>query len=228
LQVNGLSVFDIGQDTHKLDLTLGKIPKLKARRYLDKFYLWTSVNNLKRRQEVLDKFFAFIAYQYESLIDVQRNLDNIQILLGFLNRLLAPIEGSTIVDYGCGTGLSVASASELKIELVGVDRCPTMRRIASDRGMTIWGPGELARQPKNSLDGAFASYVFHLLPHAGGLRLLWARLRSGGVLVANFHKDQGIDLVDACVSEEHGLIRLLESPFGSERHGRYVAYIKEN
>src|SRR6266404_6888331 len=101
LQVNGLSVFDIGQDTHKLDLTLGKIPKLKARRYLDKFYLWTSVNNLKRRQEVLDKFFAFIAYQYESLIDVQRNLDNIQILLGFLNRLLAPIEGSTIVDYGC-------------------------------------------------------------------------------------------------------------------------------
>jgi SAM-dependent methyltransferase len=226
-QLNGLRVFDIGEDVHRLGYALAAIPGLKARRYLDRFHLWTPDNNPRRRQEVLDRFFAFIADQYESLIDVERNLDNIRILLGFLNRLMGPIEAATIVDYGCGTGLSRSPASEFKVELVGVDRCPTMRRIASDRGMTTWGPGVLARQPKNSIDGALASYVFHLLPHSDGLRLLWARLKPGGMLVANFHKNQGMELVEACVREGQGLIHRLESPAGSERHGSYVAYLKE-
>lgn len=227
LQFKGVCLFDIGAEIQEMDETLIMMPNLKAHRYLDKFYLWTPENDSRRRQDVLDRFFELIANEYESLIDVQRNIENIRNLFEFLCELIDPIEGSIIVDYGCGTGLSIEPASGLDIELIGVDRCPTIRQIAASRGMKVWSPGELARQLNSPVHGAFASYVFHLLPHTYGLRLLWKRLKPGGVLVANFHKNQGIELVDSCLEERGGTIRQLHSPSGSERHGPYVAYLKE-
>jgi len=227
LKCKELCLFNVGDETQKLNETINTIPNLKARRYFDKFYLWTPENNDKRRQYVLDRFFELIANEYESLIDVERNLDNIRNLFWFLDRLMDPLERATVVDYGCATGLSIRLATKLDIKLIGFDRCLKMRQIASGRGMIVWSTGELARQPKGSLDGAFASYVFHLLPNTYGLRLLWARLKQGGVIVANFHKNQGTEVVGACIHELKGSVQHLRSPIGSERHGVYVAYRKE-
>lgn len=222
-----LCIFAVEQNFQKLRKALSPIPQFSIRRYLDKFYICTPKDNPKRRQEVLDSFFQLIASEYESLIDIERNTDNIRSLLAILSQLLNPIRGSLIVDYGCGTGLSIIPASAFDIRLVGVDRCPKMRQIAASKGMKVWGVGELARQSKDSIDGAFASYVFHLLPDTHGLRLLWARLRIGGVLVANFHKNQGLELVNMCVKELQGSAIQLASSLDVERHGTYAAYRKE-
>jgi len=206
---------------------LNSVPNLRLDRYLDRFYLWTAEDDFERRQEVLDGFFDLIAPEYESLINIQRNVENIRNLLGFLVQLVDPVEGGIIVDFGCGTGFSIEPASALGVQVIGVDRCPKMRAISGTRGMTVWNPEELASLPSDSLAGAFASYVLHSLAHTKELYLLWAGLKPGGVLVANFHKDQGIELVEACVRELQGTIKYLTPPAGSERHGPYIAFLKE-
>jgi SAM-dependent methyltransferase len=198
---------------------------ITLRRYLDRFYLWAPEDNLERRQEILNAFFDSVAIEYEALIDVPRNVENLRILLGDLRSRSATFEGSTMIDFGCGTGLSHKLLSEFGVKLIGVDPCPMMRSVARSKGMVVWSPGELARNPPNSLDGAFASYVFHLLPHTHGLRLLWARLRPGGALVANFHKNQGVEMVTACIQELGGIAEPFEAS-QSERHGQYIAYLK--
>lgn len=205
-----------------------EIPKhygVTLRRYLDKFYLWAPEDNLERRQQVLNAFFDLVAAEYENLIDVDRNLHNNLLLLQGLQRHSNWSKGARVIDFGCGTGLSLKLQREFNVNLIGVDPCPSMRRVAELRGMLVWSPGQLARQPRNSLDGAFASYVFHLLPHTHGLRLLWARLRMGASLIANFHKDQGLELVSKCLLELGAKAESLTPP-DSDRHGKYVLYSK--
>ncbi len=196
---------------------------LESARYLDHFHVVTPVRNSERRQEIYNEFFKMIAEQYESLIDVDRNTRNIRNLALILDMAMNPLAGR-VVDFGCGTGLSAAVLAGYGLELVGVDPCSTMRMIASRRGMQTWSVGELARQPSRSVDAAFASYVFHLLPHAGSLRLLWSRLRPGGYLAANFHKGRGVDLVEAAVHVKGSSVL---PPNGTDDcHGSYYAFRK--
>lgn len=228
--IKGMQIFDIGPDNSEImELydTFNLAPNIILRRYLDKFHLLTRTDDTESRQKVIDTFFGLIAREYESLIDVQRNIDNIRTLLQFIKELADLPEGSTIVDYGCGTGLSIQLALEFNITLIGVDSCPTMRQIARSRGMITLSIGELARKPNNSLNGAIASYVFHLLSQPHGLRLLWSRLKPKGVIVANFHKNQGIEMVNSYIEELKGSVQLLKSPNGFERHGTYIAYLKK-
>lgn len=223
----GVHIFDIGSDVRELYEGLNEIPDMLLNRYLDKFHLLTPKGDTERQQKVIDSFFELIANEYECLIDVERNLDNIRNLLQFIRDLVDSPEGSAFVDYGCGTGLAVQLAHEFNMTLIGVDSCPTMRRIARSRGMITLSAGELARKPSNSIPGAFASYVFHVLAQTHGLRLLWARLKPEGIIVANFHKNQGIEMIDNCVRDLQGSIQYLDSPIGSERHGAYIAYFKK-
>src|SRR5689334_15964206 len=59
---------------------------LALHRYLDRFYLLVPENDGDRRQKLLDEFFSFIARDYESLIDRDRNIDNIRNLLNFIKQ----------------------------------------------------------------------------------------------------------------------------------------------
>lgn len=228
LSTDGLCLCDISSPKQlvKLRERVNKSSRFTLRRYLDRFYLLVSDDAVEKRQEILDKFFNLIGDEYESLIDVPRNVENIRNLLGFVSQFAGYMRGATILDYGCGTGLSLGPTSDFNINLVGVDRCPIMCRIARNRGMTVWSFEELAQKSFDQISGAFASYVFHLLPQTDGLCLLWAHLRKGGIFVANFHKNQGIETVNNCVSDLGGDVKLLKSPLGSERHGAYIAYIK--
>jgi SAM-dependent methyltransferase len=228
--IKGLQIFDLGSDNSEITElynTFNLIPNMDLSRYLDRFHLLIRTDEIENRQKVLDIFFGLIACEYESLIDVQRNLDNIRNLLRFVKELTHLPEGSTIVDYGCGTGLSIKLIAEFNIKLIGVDSCPTMRQIAKSRGMVALGIGQLARKPKNSLDSAIASYVFHLLPQPDGLRLLWSRLKPEGVIVGNFHKNQGVEMVNSYIQALKGSVQLLESPNRFDKHGTYIAYLKK-
>ncbi len=196
-------------------------------RYLDRFYLYTPDDKPDRRQQVLDVFFEMISEEYDSLVDVERNCDNVRNLIGFLIEHIAIDEASTVMDYGCGTGLSLKALPNSELKIIGIDRCPKMRKIAVVRGLKVWSPDELALQPADFFAGAFASYVLHLRPHALELELMWARLRSNAIFVANFHKNQGIELSNVLMCELGATIKVLEPPAGSEMHGDYVAYFKK-
>jgi len=221
---NGLLLCQI-EDEPSMSL-LSAATGMVSRRYLDKFHLLVPENDSDRRQKLLDEFFSLIADNYESLIDRARNLDNILNLLSFIKQYLPDCDEPTILDYGCGTGLSCIVAKDFSWEPIGLDRCPAMRAIASHRGMKVWNAEDLARQPIDSIDASFASYVFHLLPDTKSLEILWARIRPGGVLVANFHKDAGESLVEKCVSQNQCSTVKLLSPNGSQQHGSYFAFLK--
>jgi SAM-dependent methyltransferase len=221
----GLAVFDAAITAEDVKL-LDSISNLRLSRYLDRYYIWAPEDDLAYRQRIFDAFFESIADSYDSLIDVHRNLENIRNLIRILRESMDRFVGSTIVDYGCGTGLSHRLTADLGISVIGVDRCPKMRQIAAQRGMLVCNIGELAQRPQDSIDGAFSSYVFHLLPHAHGLQLLWSRLRPNGVLAVNFHKNQGIELVESCIQQMNGTIVKLNRHANSEKHGRYAAYRK--
>jgi hypothetical protein len=225
--IGKLCLYDLDRDVTDEQRVVITRSGLWIRRYLDRFYLCGSLVNLRHNQGLVDRFFEVIAAEYEQLIDVSRNLDNIRNLLNFIRQLQGEIRGEILLDYGCGTGLSIAIGRELGVGITGMDRCASMRRRASARGMTTWSPGDLARAARESLTSAFASYVLHLATNPQGLRLLWARLRPGAVFVANFHKGVGIDAAHASLEPLGALIRRLPSPQGADRHGPYVAYVKK-
>lgn len=226
LTLDDLRVFDIDSEANAIEQVLPRMTGLKLHRYLDRFYLWVPEDDEDQRQDLIDQFFQWIGDDYESLIDRDRNIENIRNLI----QLVGSTVGlpSEIVDYGSGTGLALRPAAELGLKLIGVERSVVMARRAIAAGMAVWTPGDLARQPNGSLPSAFASYVLHLLPHTNGLRLLWARLRPGSVLVANFHKSEGIERVNDCLGRERSTILQLRSPDGSMKHGPYIAYVKKS
>jgi len=226
---NELILLDVRERHDLIDVLESKLQGISIKKYLDRFYLAIPQDDVDARQALLDKFFSLIADEYETIIEIERNLENISNLLDELESIIGPLSGCKILDYGCGTGLSVyaLSTKDLNVDLVGFDSCPTMRKIAAKKGMTVYGPGGLARQKNQFYNGIFASYLFHLKPDNGGIRLLWSRLRTGGAMVANFHKNEGIDYINECISELGGAVSTCKSEKYGERHGAYVAYVKK-
>jgi SAM-dependent methyltransferase len=225
-ETNGLYLIPVVTKAEELEAVLNAVPQRRVRRYLDRFYLWGYDNAPDVWQRMVDKFFELIAYKYETFIDVERNRENIGNLLLMCHRLGRPTQQAEVIDYGCGTGLSLTVADGAKSKIVGVDRSKTMRQIARSKGMTVWSFHTLELKPHNSLAGAFASYVLHLSPSLDGIGLLWDRIRQGGVLVANFHKNHGVERVTEYLQPKGCLIQKIESPTGAERHGVYIAYVK--
>lgn len=217
-----LSIFDAGDRREELDRGV-TMRRYAIRRYLDRFYL--CFRDGDSGGDILRGFYDLIADEYELLIDRSRNIDNICNLLHFLDRI-SPINDKTIVDYGCGVGLSLELESEFHIHLVGFDWCTRMREIASSKGMRVFSPEDLLCQPEEAFDGAFASYVLHLFPKESDLTHFWRLLKRGGALVANFHKNQGIGFVNDCLNPLGCSTQVLQTVSGSEKHGAYIAYVK--
>lgn len=199
--------------------------RLKVIRYLDHFYLLAPENPPHLRQLYIN-FFELIGGEYEALIDVNCNKENIENLLRLLGRYVNPLKGAKVIDYGCGTGLSLDIAQQHKINIVGFDPSPVMRHIAARREMLVWDDIEIAHQPYNSIDAAFSSYVFHFLSRDESLQILFKLLKPQGVLVANFHKNLNRDKIDKHLTRL-GFDVSIPSNFAThKRHGSYVAYTK--
>ncbi|MDE1947951.1 MAG: class I SAM-dependent methyltransferase, partial [Burkholderiales bacterium] len=105
---------------------------------------------------------------------------------------LAP--GATVLDLGCGTGLSLPlleAALGRDGRIIGVEQCPEMlaraRRRAAESG---WGNLELICEPVESacLEGQADAALFHfthdILQSEGALRNVLAHLKPGARVVA--------------------------------------------
>lgn len=217
-----ICIFEINSEIELTQL-LFVFPQHFKNRYLDRYYIDSAEEISKYGQELIEDFFEYIAINYESLINVDRNTENIKKCFYFLEQQLGSLNGLTIADYGCGTGISHLLAKEHDLEIVGIEPCQNMRRIAAARKMNVWSIKELTKQAEDSFDGAFASYVLHLLYDTTGIRLLWSRLKSGGVFIGNFHKNREIASINNCILELNGSILQLEN---NQVHGTYFAYIK--
>lgn len=204
-----------------------RLNDLNVLQILDRFNLVLHGNNLVLRQQVLDDFFDAVASEYDSMIDLERNVSNIENLLGLLEGVVGPVRNKWVLDYGCGTGLSAIVAQAYGVNLIGFDRSAKMRKIASNRGMQVWSMSDCARHEDVVLDGIFSSYVLHLYPDIHNLSLIWKRLRPGGAFVANFHKNKGIEVVNALAKNLGCVPKRVEVQKAADFHGAYMIYVKK-
>ena len=196
-------------------------------RYLDRFILLIPEDQ-NESHEIFTLFFDSIADNYEEYIDRQRNLDNIHNLLSILSSSIGPLKGKTILDFGCGTGLSMEFSSEFAVNLVGVDASQGMRTVASSKGMTVWSYADLTKCPPGGIYGCIASYVLHLPQNDHIFSLIWSKMGPGGILVGNIHKSQRLKSLEQLVFHLSGTIKYLTQLNNSSIHGDYIACIKGN
>lgn len=165
--------------------------------------------------------FDLLADHYEDSIDIENNLSNIRELLSIVT---SGLHEPTILDYGCGSGLSRLVADNIGVRLIGYDRSAAMIAAARSHGLNVLDPIQLRSLPAASLDGLIASYVLHLVAAWDDLLVASSKVRHGGRVAANFHK--GLGLQEAIDHLSSGNF-LLETIY-TNHDGRQVAVWKRN
>jgi predicted TPR repeat methyltransferase len=192
---------------------------------MDDYYLLYRHDNKVKYELFINEFFAYISGDYENIIDTNRNCYNIKNLETIVNNKLPDSNKLKILDFGCGTGLSVGVISD-KHELVGVDSCEMMLQKARSRGLNAFNNNELnIKYNSKYFDAIISSYVFHLIEDMSTLDLVWEKLRNYGLFVGNFHKNKNLDIFVEYFREKCHNISLYDENFYPE-NGRYVIVIK--
>jgi hypothetical protein len=138
--------------------------------------------------------FDACAAAYESLINVDRNTQNIARLLVVIDDKSTKSGQLKVIDFGCGTGLSLSALKSLnkaeRFEITGLDAAPHMQSIAKSRGMPLTTMHDtIAPQ-----DGIFASYVLHGGTSFRDLQWIANTLAPGGLFVANWLHGQAAEI----------------------------------
>jgi SAM-dependent methyltransferase len=170
----------------------------RASVYLDRFLLMPPLDE-RDHEAAIDAFFSWLADVYEKVIDRQRNVENIE---GLQRALLEAGAGAgTLLDFGCGTGLSRLSGVVPHRRVIGFDAAAPMREQARQVGLEVIAPADLDDLPTGSITGAFASYALHLEVHPECVRRCVAAMGKRPLFAANFHKGAGKKWADAIFSE---------------------------
>jgi SAM-dependent methyltransferase len=172
------------------------------------------------REQTLREFFEYLHGSYESFIETERNLQNIETLLS----LVVPPGGVQlpVLDFGCGTGLSAVVADRRAVEVVGMDICSGMRSLAEERGLKTLAAEEISELPAESFAGGIASYVLHLDPRPVCLGEVWRCIKQGGSFAANFHKGIGVTEFFLYAEELGMRPTLIDDSSQTGRHGPYI------
>jgi len=222
------SVLALDVDLNILSFITIKHPTgVKFTKLLDRYLIILPEESNELHSLLLNSFFSFIANDYDIIIEKERNIDNIKFLIKKLFTYIDFSINPIIVDFGCGTGLSSSIKVENPMRLVGVDSCPVMRHISSKKGLSSVSPDILREKFLNCIDGAFASYVLHLLPNKLHIEQLWDSLKIGGILVANHHKGIGVDYTHDLIYNLGGSVCEIHPPNLTNIHGKYFSYKKE-
>ena len=89
-------------------------------------------------------------------------------------------------------------------------------------GMDVLAPEEVRSLEGEEFAGGFASYVLHLDPRPADLRSVLSTFGPGGVLVANVHKDRGLETLRSYLSDAGCDSEPLPPP-DRDVHGSYLA-----
>jgi SAM-dependent methyltransferase len=196
-------------------------------RYLDKFYLLLPTHQHENAFTIKLSFFEFIASDYENLVEISRNLENITFIVdticGLVGEQAKPIQ---LIDFGCGTGLSAFVKSKREVEIIGIDASTEMVKISTGKNMRVVLQSELSDAAMPMVDAAFSSYVMHFCPPREHIFQIWERIRPSGYFMANLHKSIGLEHVIDCFLSFGGRRINLLTPDYLLRHGDYFVFQK--
>lgn len=220
-----LSIIELASDKLQSLELYKRFPDESILKILDKYYLVMSEDH-DISTKIIGLFFDHIGKQYADLIDLNRNVSNIQAMLKYLT--LNSIKDSiNVLDFGCGIGLSYKAKEEMsgekcKINLFGYDISPKMLRAAQKAGIKVLNKSALEKVKEDFFDGIIASYSMHFVQDVEILEVLWSKLKAGGKIVANFHKDIGVKKIVSVFKSKDADIELLEK----SDHGSIYSFTK--
>jgi SAM-dependent methyltransferase len=200
-----------------------KLISYPCMRYLDNFLVISPRSDTMEYGIFWKLFFEYFAPEYEKIIDIKNNQENIIFLFDVLKKITYLSSDSLVLDFACGTGLSAGIVKGIK--LFGVDASKNMCKIANDKGLRTIDMETLSCQ-SYCYDAIFSSYAMHICYDTSTLSIIWNSLKSGKPLVANFHKNIGIDHVNKFIHQEKGEILEIKNNVNT-KHGKYYAYIKK-
>jgi|GEM_PF-3616094 len=170
------------------NLTLPLVMKV-----MDDFYLF---DYGEETDEIYRSFFDYISSRYERLIDKKLNSE---LISQYFTRIEAEFPTKTllqVLDLGSGSGISAIVKKENPawsgISLYGHDISPHMERLSKQAGLQMLNARALARHEDYYFDAVFGSYSFHFIKGRPTYELIWQKLRIGGIVIANFHKQIGL------------------------------------
>jgi SAM-dependent methyltransferase len=166
-------------------------------RYMDRYFLPRPPD-----PAIVTALCNHIALQYNREIDSERNISNI---VSLLRRAVEQIPHQTgyplrILDFGCGTGLSVQALSRLSagqsnhIELIGTDASPAMLEQAHRNGLRVITMDAWWNTSPRSFDAVIASFLFHFGITDDEARALATQVRPPGIIVGNYHKGKPLQI----------------------------------
>jgi SAM-dependent methyltransferase len=162
---------------------------LTVLRLLDEYHIVYESKDRTTRTGPELLLFDLLAANYESTIEIGKNR---RVIHALLSMVCQPGRPQLILDYGCGTGLSIQVALPSAVQLLAFDRSRAMRAIARSRGLRVINETQLIALEPRSIDGIIASYVLHLAAGVEDLALAAGKLAPQGRLAANFHKGLGM------------------------------------
>lgn len=187
---------------------------------LDRYWVITDPDPISN-EAMIGSFFDDLSTDYERIIDPAQNRENVRHLLWLLLDYLNIPQGA-LLDFGCGPGDSRTQVEAAGRSVIGVDLSARMREGAAGSGMSVMTPQQLLTVQPKSFGGAFASYVLHLDPRPAGLSRIIATIKAGGALVANIHKNRGLETLCQHIEAEGCSWELLPKP-ALDVHGSYLA-----
>lgn len=192
---------------------------------LDRYWVCTD-NDPLQNELMISSFFDDLSKEYREIIEPTRNAENVRHLLWLLLDHLG-MPGGTLLDFGCGPGASRPLVAERGRSVVGVDLSRRMRELAAQTGMDVLAPEEMGSFEAEEFAGGFASYVLHLDPRPADLRPILSTFGPGGVLVANVHKDRGLETLRSYL-DGAGCDSVPLPPPDQNVHGSYLAIHARN
>lgn len=203
-----------------IDISKASVNDKDIVRVFEKFYVYKHHENTHDKSIVYDAISA----HYQDIIDLEQNIDSNKTLC---NLLVQNYSIKNIVDFGCGTGLSYKYCMHKNINVLGVDKSNNMLEKANKNGLinTCQFNDFYNIEYIDFFDGAIASYVFHIIQDTEELDMLCNSLKPNSRIIANFFKEQNIQLINDYFKSKNWSIHLLDNQ-SNYSHGSIYEYIK--
>lgn len=160
--------------------------------YLD--YYWLLIPELYDLQGIFWKeLYEYLSPNYEKRTNPAANLSCLCLFRGIIESLSGVAKDCTLLDFGCGTGISKDVFSQNHI--VGYDINAEMLQKARSRNIVVLDAESFFAQPVNVFDGCIACYVFHMGIRYDVLQNLSRTIKPTGFIVANYYKHLGEEQV---------------------------------
>lgn len=201
-QKYGLYVYEMGAVNKKEELK-ESLKENEILFYLDYFVIILP-KEYSRQSFLWTRFYKIFGELYENMIDKSINLECIGEMLSYICKKIEINSSSTILDYGCGSGLSTLVPFEGKI--IGYEPIYEMRRQARYRGMLAVSSSGIQKIPENYFDAVFSSYVFHMAVSEENIKYIINKMKPDAFWIANFYKGMNEEVINTIFQKNNFII----------------------